>query len=175
MLQSVCFADSRGACPDDDRQFDFPVELASDPFVVLDRITGADHGGWRLREDDGLLGQLLRRVQRAARFSHVLDVIQSDAEDVLARARNRRQQLHVGERLRDAGGPLALAGGEKFARGPKRLWPQVDEPEHVGRQGLSGARTQMSQVDYAIIHQRSQSRGSAHLGAICHKTHAILR
>src|SRR6218665_2228940 len=48
-----------------------------------ERTGGADEGGGGLGEDDGLLGQILGGVQRAARFGHMLDVVQADAEDVL--------------------------------------------------------------------------------------------
>ena len=59
---------------------------------MLDRVARPDHRGRRFGEDHRLFRQVLRGVQRRGTFRDMFDIVQPDAEDVLARPRDRRQQ-----------------------------------------------------------------------------------
>src|SRR5207253_6422993 len=111
-------------------KLDFPVELLRDRLVVLDGFVGPDDAGRRLREDDGLLGQILCRVEGAGRFRDVLDIIETDAKNVLPRTRDRRQQPDIHQRKCDAYRPVILALVQYLLEGRQRGRPEIDEIEH---------------------------------------------
>ncbi|KAG0738317.1 hypothetical protein G6F24_017644 [Rhizopus arrhizus] len=108
---------------------------------MFDGVARSDDGGGRLGKDHRLLGQVGRGVQRAAGFRHVLHIVQADAEDVLARPRDRRQQLHVFLRQCGAHRPVAAVGLHQPAGLRDCHGAQVnDRQQGVGQPSASAPR-----------------------------------
>ena len=173
--QRIGFSDPFGLRADDHRQFHFPVELLRDGLVVLDGVAGADHRRRRLREDDRLLGQLLVGIERAARLGNVLDVVQADAEDVLARTRDRRKQLDVLDWQRGADRPVALERFQQLGGRLHGLRAEVDEVQHGGRQLFADARSEQGEIDNGGPDKSAQTGSSTDITAIGHETHGFLQ
>ena len=91
---------------DDDGKLDLVVDPGRDVRKDRHRRAGADHRGRRLGEEHRNLGDVDLDVLRPRALGDVVGVVAADAEDVLGRARQRRQQPHpVG---RDDGRARAL-------------------------------------------------------------------
>ena len=105
--------DLLGGGADDRGEFHLPVELLGDRGIVHDRLSGPDDARWRFGEDDRLLGQFGRGVERSRAFRDMVEVVEADAEDVLARAGDRGEQLHVGERQGRPHRPAPLGSVEQ--------------------------------------------------------------
>src|SRR3546814_10163597 len=83
-----------------------------------------------------LLRQVLRRVETARRFSDMLGIVETDTKDILARARDWREQADIASGQRGAdqvGGRRRRNGFPQEAQSDR---PQVDKIEHRRRQIL---------------------------------------
>ena len=158
MIKRIFLADFTGAGADDDGQFHFPIHLLRHPGVVLDRIAGPDHGCGRLGEHHRLLGQIHRGIQRLGAFGNVLDIVQPDAKDVLARARDRGQQFDIGQR---GGGPdrkrpARLIDGMR--KGIKPGLPRIDQPQHAVREILADGPAECKDIHHEITVNNTKLR-----------------
>ncbi|MCY1375333.1 hypothetical protein D9M69_627430 [compost metagenome] len=101
----------------------------------------------------------------------MLHVVQADAEDVLARPGDGRQQLHIGQRHGDAHWPAALVLREQAAGAGNRGGSEVDEGQHVVGQRMAAVGAEQLQVDHEVVHQGAEARGSGNVGTESHETH----
>src|SRR3546814_7381532 len=116
MVQRVTLGDAARGAADDDRKLGFPIELLRHLRIVADRVVPRDDGGRRLREDHRLLRQFFRRVETACRFSDMLGIVETDSEDILAWARDGREQGDIASGQRGAdqvGGRRAVDRSEE--------------------------------------------------------------
>ncbi len=170
MVQCVALRDVARGAADDHRKFGFPVELLRDLRVVADRVVPRDDRGRRLREDHRLLREFFRCVEAARRFSNMLGIVKTDTEDILARARDRREQgdITLGQRGADqVGGRRAF---DRFAEETQTYRAQVDEIEHRRGQILPDRVAEIFDVDHKPVVDKAEP-GFGLDRAISHKAH----
>src|SRR3546814_12077252 len=95
MVHGGARGDAAGGASEYHREFGFPIERRRHLRIVADRIVPRDHRGRRFREDHRLLRQVLRRIETARRFSDMLGIVETDTKDILARARDWREQADI--------------------------------------------------------------------------------
>lgn len=131
MVQRSFAVDAAGGGADDHGEFHLPVKLLRDLGVVFDGITGADPPWWGgFEKITGCFGRSFE-VSRRSTFGDMFDVVQADAEDVLARARNRGEQGDIGQIGGNAGAIVALGACKAgFQRGqtgrPVSIRPSIE-------------------------------------------------
>ena len=102
--------------------------MVGDGGVDLNRVRGAADGGGGFAEEDGRGGHC------RAVFGGVVGVVAAHAEDILARARDGREQMHVCQVMRRV---LALEDGaardgQRLPQPRQTFRAQVDQAEHIG-------------------------------------------
>ena len=166
MGQSFTLAHAARGAANDDCELHFPVELLGQFGIVLDGVAGADHRGRRLGKDHRLVRQIGAGIEGEARFSDVLDIVETDAENVLPWPRDRRQQRHIADRQSRSDWPFIEVGSQHFRCCLHGARTEINKGKHVVGQIDTGLLAQSLQIDHVIGGKRAQTGCGFGAGAI---------
>ena len=153
MAQRVCLRDATGGRADDHSELDLPVELLRDRLVVLDRIAGPITVVGGLEKITGCFGRSFEVSSDLAHFGDMLDIVQPDAEDVLAGrgmgASSFTLAIAVAPRRSEKSG--GYCRGSAAACSGRRAG--IDQAEHVSGRVMPVCRAERADVDHQVVNE----------------------
>ena len=101
----------------------------------------------------------------------MVQIVKPDAEDVLARTRDRRQQRHILKRRCGVDGKPPFNPVKTILHGPEARLAGIDQIQHAARQRFATSLSQSRDIDDQPFDQNAQTCRSFHIGTIGYKFH----